>query len=1092
MMKRLINLLLSLLLLTVLAGFTTGSNPDRYSARQKQDTGIPKAASQTLTISYAEATSWLDNLAPEDHTDQILDWTVWSLAGLLELDAETVRDGLYDKIPLRDPLFNDLSMNPVGPGRGLLDESNTLHLLAPANNPHAARAIGLVLDDHRKDAGVDPQSVLIYWYEIDSQAQQVTLEPDQPQPTRAVRKAYGYQEMAVGSLDALDRFLTGTHHLSRLELRGTQLWAAGWNWPNTPTGQVTAQDLTVLQQGYLEAAQAPAAAEQTTALLEQNELIDFSVRWYGAESGIELFLLLYDEYVYTELLTETEYADMMAKIEEAETDKQVEESLVNAVEVITAKLEERLKDDETLQELAESDTLGPVASEPGFSLDPGQPMTVSELLDILDPAQYPALTEQPEAIEFALAYSQAQTPEEQVELLVSDYVVEEILTEEDALVVGTLYELAETDEAMEAVNSVYIELVFERLGEKLGDPHLFGLIEDTVQGRPPYQMARYDGGLQGTEAGMTYFYTDLVAKAWRMERGTGAPMGKVPGFISDIQAQTPWGHCKSESETGRLWFGLREEAISIDDSAINLGGVTTRVFTLIEDPQFGDREIEPSYSFGRIIWWWDRHYQAMADYEPEYHRLDQLMRWGAAIGWLLDQESALLPELPERQIKRDWRFDDWLATHPDLKWQFDVPFVEPPGVTTEALLTIYSQPVADCGQTWNFSGGISNPALKRLREIFELRPQLKPAVARGGLSQVGTDFSATTRSGTISNLDGTLTRTLHPIQGSVAKVDTVADGRKVWSLGKTKAWVDETSPRQMSVESTVRPGKISQKFNINELEIGQLSVTTEGTVATVQFEPGLLQRAQRLVDSIQEFLAQPGQTMRQAVTAAKKESQIAIQEVDTGRVLVQLDESANSRWVAIEQSAVSSGDGLSFRLGQPGEAAGDIVWHQAQVTRPPTNLPARLKAAAQSGLDTDVPLVKYQNGEALIVGRPQVERLDTSLGTVEYAKLVADSQELARPTARGPPRFYAKGLIEEGQLLAATYDPGQKIQLVKVKVARSDVTMLEPDLADLFGTEFRQPGGTPKVRPIGPEIVIAFPVGSCQVEEDVLICEDDQ
>ena len=42
---------------------------------------------------------------------------------------------------------------------------------------------------------------------------------------------------------------------------------------------------------------------------------------------------------------------------------------------------------------------------------------------------------------------------------------------------------------------------------------------------------------------MIYFYTDLVAKAWLLEIGSGSPMDKVPGFASNLRARTPWGHC---------------------------------------------------------------------------------------------------------------------------------------------------------------------------------------------------------------------------------------------------------------------------------------------------------------------------------------------------------------------------------------------------------------------------------------------------------------------------------------------------------------------------------------------------------------------
>ncbi|MBN1811162.1 MAG: hypothetical protein JXA14_04930, partial [Anaerolineae bacterium] len=206
-------------------------------------------------ISYTDAASWLETLPPEDHGDQILDWAMWGLAGFLELDTKTLRNAFYDQAMLRDPVFEGLAAYRVGAGRGFADAGGTLHLLAPAAETGAPRAIGMVLDDYRKDAGIDPAQVLIYRYEIDGEGQQVILTPDELRPVEVVRQAYGYREMQVDGRAALQRFLNETEHLSCLELRQGRLWAGGWHWPDSPTGRVTAQDLTALQRGYRRAVQ---------------------------------------------------------------------------------------------------------------------------------------------------------------------------------------------------------------------------------------------------------------------------------------------------------------------------------------------------------------------------------------------------------------------------------------------------------------------------------------------------------------------------------------------------------------------------------------------------------------------------------------------------------------------------------------------------------------------------------------------------------------------------------------------------------------------------------------------------------------------
>ena len=305
--------------------------------------------SQDLTISYADAADWLTDVPAEDRDDQIRDWAVLGLATLLNLDVETLRNAFYDQTPVRDPLIQDLTRAKVGPGRGLPDGGKRLHVLIPVGDPYAARSIGTVLDDYRKDVGVDPEKVLIYRYKIDATARQVIMKPEPAQSTQAVREQNGYREMRVDVLADLQSFLTQTQHLSRLELRNGQLWAAGWKWPNAPVGQITTADLAVLQHGYKNAA----AGKSTPT---------------------------------------------------------------------------------------------------GFSLDPGRPMTVNTLIDLLDPAKYSRLKARvTQIVTFINAYSQATTSQGR-QTLVNN-------------LDDTLYKLL-TD-----------------------DDRVFELLLNTAEGRPPYQIA---------------------------------------------------------------------------------------------------------------------------------------------------------------------------------------------------------------------------------------------------------------------------------------------------------------------------------------------------------------------------------------------------------------------------------------------------------------------------------------------------------------------------------------------------------------------------------------------------------------------------
>lgn len=891
----------------------------------------PIAFTETLTVSYAEAADWLTSLPQEDHADQIRDWALWGLADLLKLDVETLRDAFYDQTPVRDPLFYGIATNAIGPGRALPDADGNLHILVPLDDAFPDRTVGMALDDYRKNSAVDPTWVLIYRYTIDYAQQQVTLQPEPAAALAAVRQAHGFVEMPLPTLSTLEDFLAQTTHLSYLELRDGTLWAGGWQWSNLPANLITAQDLTVLQTGYRQAA-APSAFDPSAILTpEQQKAWDFITAFEAAETDEEFGDLLFSAYVFNELLTPVERVDFEFKLAPAVSAAESEKIMTELVALVYQRITQLLSNKVGQR------SAGSALREPGFSLDPGRSLSIDELLNLLNAEQFPGLDTYPEVVDFAVSLAKTTTGEEFGNLIFSDFVVDTLLSEEQVTTFWSDWENAETEQAQTEVYRSYKNLVFGQIDYLIG-PSFTQLLFNTADGHSPYQAARYDGGLRGTEVGMTYYYTDLVAKAWSMEKGTGAPVGKVDGFVSDIAAKTPWGHCRTESgfESGRLWFGLRDEAVAASDTRIDLGSVATRVFTLADNPDGSETEVEPSYSFGRIIWWWDRHYLSMADYEPQYHRLDQLMRWGAAIAWLVDHDAVFLPEVPADQVKKDWRFDQWLAAHPEVKWSYDIPFVQPSDVTTEALLTLYSEPADDCGTTWVYSGGISSPAITKITSLRNVRPTLTWSVSRAGLQTTGTTFSSATRSGTIVDFSGLVRWNLKPIVNNAAVVETIADGRKVWSFGGLKAWVPETIERRIAQGITINPGGTIRNLRVQGVEIGNLSVSSTAKTATIRWQPSLLDRARTLTTQVQEGLTKPGASLQQAVSEAAKTSGAYLD--DAGRAYLPIRDGAGLRWMQIEESLVTSSDDFAFRLGAPGATTNGPLWYTARL-RPSLPVP---------------------------------------------------------------------------------------------------------------------------------------------------------
>ena len=215
--------------------------------------GGPTDKVETPTvISYAGAASRLSALEPTEAQEQLRDWARTGLATHLELDTARLRDAAYDTLPIRDLAFTDLSKQSTGPGRALFDGRGVLHVLVPREDPHESRTIGLLIDQYRSDAGADPQQVQVHHYQIHPDTQTIELTPEKAAPTSEVRSAHGFVTMRIDETKGLTDFLAQTRHLSWLEVRGSEIWAGGWNWPDVPGVPLDIEDVSVIQRGYLQ------------------------------------------------------------------------------------------------------------------------------------------------------------------------------------------------------------------------------------------------------------------------------------------------------------------------------------------------------------------------------------------------------------------------------------------------------------------------------------------------------------------------------------------------------------------------------------------------------------------------------------------------------------------------------------------------------------------------------------------------------------------------------------------------------------------------------------------------------------------------
>jgi hypothetical protein len=230
---------------------------------------------------------------------------------------------------------------------------------------------------------------------------------------------------------------------------------------------------------------------------------------------------------------------------------------------------------------------------------------------------------------------------------------------------------------------------------------------DDLETKNNRQCARYDGALAGTGPGMTMFYTDLLMKLWSFAYQKSLPA--VAGFIPETRSPVDrvyWDEMRRYPDT-RGWLSGQPASVGYSGDTVRFAPVATRLYNASSNPLFNGAEVPANYSSERFSSWWNAHYWEVADYEPQYHRLNQIMKWSAVLTSFKDEPPAVLNAIAGRQPAATLRFDTWWPAQADLKVHVTTPFVTAPGERTECLAILQSDLYESMGGLWQFSGGVN-------------------------------------------------------------------------------------------------------------------------------------------------------------------------------------------------------------------------------------------------------------------------------------------------------------------------------------------------------------------------------------------------
>jgi hypothetical protein len=748
-MKRIVNAI-SLVAIVASLGALFWLNRPADEGRQTRDTEF--AVNANRVVHFHPNPEIMDGLNEVDLEDQLRDWLLYAVMGESGLDSEALRKALYDVPPSRAEYIKPVASFEFGEARfRVIDGSGTTVALIPANSPQRRDLLAQIADAVRISIGSKPGALRVFEYSIDpvELTATVTRTPDVP-GTSLFSDAYGYAEAEVHDASQLADLMGRMDDVTSASPAGSGIRITGRRVEGSKAHKLRVEDIAALWQSekqlandrvridafnarwqsedtirsivepkyqrelnailakYPEPSKArpplwrispslpnetgldgiPSGMSPGTAEALRKDFPSLFKRSYGSKGGV------------VPLLRPRKKDPLLSFENDSDAEAPAADPDAGSREEALAKLKEKWSDESYLKSLI-------------------QPQHDRELAELKKRLSSKGSAGIPDGSGFSLDPS-------------FDYVkLEKVFETLHPLLqaIGKPEELADAERSIqEGKEGPFLDLLYRAQQGKSGLSALIGPVSEQMIQRAQFQHARYDGSLSGTEAGMVLFYTDLLAKLWALDYLERAPAEQVRGFVPLLKvAVSPIYEQEIRDLSGtRLWFGARDSAYSKTPGELLFARIATRVYAASSNTLQPGKEAEPNAASADFLGWWNDHYAQVAQFEPEYQRLNEIMKWSVIVGWLSATDHIdNLDYLVGVPVKRDNWFPDWARKNQALKFRdWDrMEFYERgyKGVETESMPILYSRPYGVPSGMHSLSGGVS---LGSRREIMS-RPDLK-------------------------------------------------------------------------------------------------------------------------------------------------------------------------------------------------------------------------------------------------------------------------------------------------------------------------------------------------------------------------------
>ena len=428
-----------------------------------------------------------------------------------------------------------------------------------------------------------------------------------------------------------------------------------------------------------------------------------------------------------------------------------------------------------------------------------------------------------------------------------------------------------------------------------------------AQAAATFQEARYDGPLAGTAVGMTLFYTDLLAKLWAIDFAHHAPTRQIRDMvpIANRSVEPIYERESKALPSTRLWFGTNDAGFQKDAAALRFSHISTRVFAKSQSLLGNEEESEAAMDSATFINWWNDNYERIAQFEPQYERLNAIMKWSAVVRWLADRAaSSRLGFLSAVKPHDKAWFPSWASTQPlrFSAWQ-EIRFY-PQGhgdAPAETLQTLLSEsPIS------MMSGGVSLAEGKTFTRRAVMSTEVPPSWRRSAIDYGSFERGAARGVTSYRTAEETLFR----LEASTGRVQITPR-----AAAHLRDPASESATATFALDFRPRAGGLVTRVLAGDSPIAELSIASRGNAFHVAFKG--LEREQA-VQLARRTLPGPGAARSIRDSGLAK----AVIETPEGDTWVMLRDS--DRWIRMHNQEVTEKVESSLRATAPDGTQWDI------------------------------------------------------------------------------------------------------------------------------------------------------------------------